>query len=81
MSKPLKLPPPGFDDLSIEEKLDYVQGLWDHISADADSLPLTDWQERVLRERLAAYEANPDAGVSWDELHERLRRKLARREG
>ena len=23
------LPPPGFDDLSVEEKLDYLESLWE----------------------------------------------------
>lgn len=29
MLNPIPLPPPGFDDLSVEEKLDYLQSLWD----------------------------------------------------
>jgi hypothetical protein len=29
MPNPVPLPPPGFDDLSVEEKLDYLQSLWD----------------------------------------------------
>jgi hypothetical protein len=29
MSNPVPLPPPGFDDLSVDEKLDYLQSLWD----------------------------------------------------
>jgi hypothetical protein len=29
MAKPVPLPPPGFDDLSVDEKIDYVQSLWD----------------------------------------------------
>jgi len=24
------LPPPGFDDLSPDEKIEYIQALWDH---------------------------------------------------
>jgi hypothetical protein len=26
-------PPPGFDDLSVEEKIDYVQSLWERIES------------------------------------------------
>jgi hypothetical protein len=29
------LPPPGFDDLSVDEKLDYLQSLWERIAAAA----------------------------------------------
>ena len=47
MAKPVKLPPPGFEDLSIE-KIDYVQALWDYIAADVSTVPLTEWQRQVL---------------------------------
>jgi len=35
MPKPVPLPPPGFDDLSVDEKIDYLQSLWDRIAAIA----------------------------------------------
>lgn len=78
MAKPLEIPPPGFSELSIEEKIDYVQSLWDHIAADAGTVPLTDWQKKVLDRRLTAFEKDPDAGVPWEELRDRLRKKLVR---
>ena len=30
--------------------------------------PLVEWQRRVLDERLAALEADPDDGTPWDEM-------------
>jgi len=33
MPKPVPLPPPSFDDLSVDEKIDYLQSLWDRIAA------------------------------------------------
>ena len=35
MANPVPLPPPGFDDLSIEEQIECVQSLWDRIAAPA----------------------------------------------
>ena len=35
MPKPVPLPPPGFDELSVEEKIDYLQSLWDRIASDS----------------------------------------------
>ena len=29
------MPPPGFDDLPVDQKIDYVQSLWDRIAANA----------------------------------------------
>ena len=43
MSKPLPIPPPGFDDLSVEEQIDYVQSLWQWIAASPKQVPVPDW--------------------------------------
>ena len=79
MPKPVAIPPPGFDELSIEEQIDYVQSLWNRIAASPERVPIADWHREVLDERLKDYEANPDAGESWDVVRERLRDKLRQR--
>ena len=61
MSNALPLPPPGFDDLSVEEKLDYVQSLWDRIVAHPEEVPVPDWHQRILKDRLEAHRADPAA--------------------
>ena len=43
--------PPGFDDLSVEEKIAYVQSLWDRIAASPETIPLPDWHLEILDER------------------------------
>ncbi len=40
MAQTVPIPPPGFDDLSVEEKLDYVQSLWERIAAKPDEIPV-----------------------------------------
>ena len=79
MARTLPLPPPGFDDLSIDEKLDYVQSLWDRISAHPDEIPVPDWHRRVIDDRLAAHRADPTAAVPWEEVREDLLEKLRNR--
>ena len=76
MPKPVAIPPPGFDQLTVEEQIDYVQLLWEHIAATPDQVPVPDWHREVLEERLKDYEANPDAGESGDVVRDRLREKL-----
>ena len=56
MSQNLPLPP-GFDALSVEEQIDYVQALWDYIAARREAIPVPDWHREILAERLAAYDA------------------------
>ena len=65
MAKTVPMPPPGFHDLSLDEKLDYVQSLWDQVSAKPDDIPVPDWHRQILDERLAADQANPQEERSW----------------
>lgn len=44
---------------------------------DADD-PLTDAEKALLEARLAAYEKDPEAGSSWEEVESRLRARLSR---
>ena len=43
MPKPITLPPLGFHDLSVDEKIDYLQSLWDRIAAIPETIPVPDW--------------------------------------
>ena len=78
MAQPLTVPPPGFDDLPVEEQIDYVQALWDRIAATPDRVPVPDWHKAILDERLADLEANPDDSVPWEQVRDELRAKLRR---
>ena len=72
-------PPPGFDELPVGEKLDYVQSLWDHIATKPEAIPVPDWHLDVIDDRLAESQAKSGTGRSWDELREELRAKLRQR--
>lgn len=62
------------DRAEIQAKLDELAGDgW----LDADD-PMTDEQKALLEARLDAYEKNPDAGSSWEEVEARLRARLKR---
>lgn len=63
----------GIDRLSLAERILLVEELWDSIIPEAEELPLTEPQKQDLQRRLAAYEANPKAGSSWEEVKARLR--------
>ena len=42
----------------------------------ANGEPLTDTEKALLDARLAAYEKDPDAGSSWEEVEARIRTRL-----
>lgn len=69
-------PPPGFEGLPVQDQIDYVQSLWDSIAASADQVPLQDWQEALLRERLAAHRESPGDAKPWREVIERAQEHL-----
>lgn len=76
MANAVQVPPPGFDDLSKDEQLDYVQSLWDRIAARPEHVPIPDWHRRVLAERLAEYRSNPAEGRPWEEVRDELLQQL-----
>lgn len=80
MEHALPLPPPGFDELAIEEQIEYVQSLWDRIAAGADRVPVPDWHRTVLDERLANLAAEPGAGRPWGQVRAELLKGTSDRE-
>jgi len=58
--------------LPVEERIQLVEELWDSVARDAGAVPTTDAQKRELDRRLAAYDADPRAGIDWAELKARL---------
>jgi putative addiction module component (TIGR02574 family) len=62
----------GIDRLTVAEKLQLVEEIWDSIAARPEDVPLTQNQKQDLSRRLDAYEANPKAGSSWGEVKARL---------
>jgi putative addiction module component (TIGR02574 family) len=75
MAQPVPNPPPGFDALSVEEKIEYVESLWDRIVAQTEP-PVPDWHRELLQERLDAYRSDPTEGRPWTEVRAELQRKF-----
>ena len=79
MSYALQVPPAGFDDLPMEEQIDYVQTLWERIVSRGDQVPVPAWHREILDVRLAELESDPDAGRPWQQVEAELRQRLASR--
>jgi putative addiction module component (TIGR02574 family) len=59
--------------LPLPEKLQLVEDLWDLIASDQNSLPDHPAVIERIRRRRARFDANPDSGVTWDEMKKRIR--------
>jgi putative addiction module component (TIGR02574 family) len=62
--------------LSVPERIELVEAIWDTIPSDAslEALALSDEHRAELDRRLADLEDNPEAGSSWAEVRARLER-------
>jgi putative addiction module component (TIGR02574 family) len=61
--------------LSVDQRLDLIALLWDSIPDSLEELPVPEWHRRELEKRLAAADADPSAGIPWEEVKRRLREK------
>ena len=66
MSTPIPFPPPGFDDLSTDEKADYLALLWDRITTLPAAIDVPEWHREVIAERLLDLDSDPNSGDQWD---------------
>ena len=65
-------------DLTPPEKLQLVEDLWDDIAGIPSEVPVYDWQKKELERRKANLICNPDSGLAWDEVKQRIRSRYAR---
>jgi putative addiction module component (TIGR02574 family) len=70
--------PPGFDDAPKEQRIAFVQELWDRMAQDPERVPVPVEHQRILEERLKEYRADLKAGRPWSEVRDQLLAKLRR---
>ncbi len=69
--------PPGFENLTKAQQIDYVQQLWNVISAGSDEVPVPEWHFEIVHERVSS---QATAQVStWSEVKQRLGSKYRER--
>lgn len=59
-------------DLSIPERIQLVEDIWDTIAAEAELVELTEEEKKVIDERLEAYHQNPNLGSPWEDVFKRI---------
>jgi putative addiction module component (TIGR02574 family) len=62
-----------FDGLSLPQKLQLVEDLWDRIADTPASIPVPDWQKEELDRREVSDLANPVPGIPWEEVQRQIR--------
>jgi len=59
-------------ELPIPERIRLVEVIWESIAAVPEAVPVSDELKAELDRRLAEFEANPEAGLPWEEVRERI---------
>jgi len=79
MSSPLPFPPPGFDQLSREEQVEYAEKLSDYVTANEYYVDIPAWHREILDEAMARYQEVGIEGRSWEEVRQELDKEFFNR--
>ncbi len=58
--------------LSVAERIQLAEDIWDSIAGAPESFELTDAQRAELARRLEAHRKNPQAGSPWEDVRKRI---------
>jgi putative addiction module component (TIGR02574 family) len=61
--------------LSVADRLQLLDEIWDSLAETPEALPVTDAQRKELARRRRAHARNPSAAKSWAQVRARLRRR------
>jgi putative addiction module component (TIGR02574 family) len=61
-------------ELTVSERIQLVEDIWESIVAVPEAVPLTEAQREQIERRLDAYHKNPDAGSPWEIVKQRIRK-------
>lgn len=63
----------NLDQLSLAERVELAQQLWDSVHADACAAPFTPEQQAELDRRIEAIDSGEIICEPWETVHDRLR--------
>lgn len=58
--------------LTIPEKLQLIEDIWDSIDVDFEQIPLSEAQKQELDRRLASYQDLKHQGSTWEDVKQRI---------
>jgi putative addiction module component (TIGR02574 family) len=64
--------------LSVAERIQLAEDLWDSVAADTGELPLTAAQTAELERRLADLARDPGVGEPWQVVRARIEKRLSK---
>lgn len=66
-------PKPDFSQLSIAERIQLVEDIWDSIAAENPAaIQLSEQQLQEVRRRLDAHDVEPETSIPWEQVRSEL---------
>jgi len=65
------------EKLSLAQKLDLMEAIWDNLTKDEGPLESPDWHGPILRNRETAMESGKADVSDWREAKDRIRRNVS----
>jgi putative addiction module component (TIGR02574 family) len=62
-------------DLSVSERIQLAQDIWDSVAKVPESLALTDEEKAEIDRRLDLYHKDPNAGSPWSVVRDRIKNR------
>jgi putative addiction module component (TIGR02574 family) len=59
-------------ELSISERIQLVEDIWDTITPELSSIDLTEEEKQIIDSRLDAFHQDPTSGSPWDDVYKRI---------
>jgi putative addiction module component (TIGR02574 family) len=69
----IKLTPEDIASMTVAERLELAELIWESMSDRPDQIPLPDWHKSIIEDRLAAYEKDPSAVMTWEQIESGIR--------
>ena len=60
-------------ELPVQDRIRLVELIWDSVAAIPEAVEISPALKAELEARFKEFEANPEAGYSWDEVRSRLK--------
>jgi putative addiction module component (TIGR02574 family) len=64
--------PLAIDKMTIEEKIQTMEALWDDLCQHEEAMPVHDWQKEILDERQRMIERGDSKFSGWEEAKKRI---------
>lgn len=68
----------GIHRLSVSDRLELVQEIWDGIAAEVEQAQLTQNEIQEVERRLAVHQNNPELAVPWEQVRAEALARLGR---